>query len=81
MLFYYTGALLYNWHKSKFIVEDILSIPDTQAGRLDIVLEELAKLHGKVDELLVDTRRVRPLMDRYIAMSGKMPWSALGKKS
>lgn len=34
----------------------------------------IAGLHAKVDELLVDSRAARPLLERYLNM-GRRPWA------
>jgi len=43
------------------------------------IVVELQSVQDKLDELLTDTRKVRPLMDRYLAMQGK-PWMKIGGK-
>lgn len=43
------------------------------------VLDELRGLHVKVDELVDDARKVRPLMNKYLGLTAK-PWLKRGRK-
>lgn len=44
--------------------------------RLAVIEAALERLHAKVDVLVADAARVRPLMEKYLSMT---KWTALGK--
>lgn len=46
---------------------------------LDAVLQELTALHAKIDELLEDSRKARPLLDKYLKFAGG-GWKGIGRK-
>lgn len=53
------------------------SAPETSGGT---VAERLARLEAKVDELLTDSRAARPLLERYLSMTGGRvgAWAGVG---
>lgn len=43
------------------------------------VLVALERIEEKLDELLADSRQARPLLERYLKVSGA-PWARAGKR-
>jgi len=53
----------------------VLDVPDDPVlYELNRVFKRLGAVEDKLDELLADSRRARPLLDKYDRM-GKMPWA------